>query len=128
MGEAVKQTKVLAGFVCMADIKEHDTLCVADQNHHYNVQSIADFAELFSGKLTTVRYWASNAPINNYIEAQNLALQSLYNGKTSAKFWAHYSELTGHLWTDELFNVGGHDMIKELKSFVGNFIYLIVEV
>jgi hypothetical protein len=32
------------------------------------------------------------------------------------------------LWTDEDLNVGGHDLLEEIRSYLGKFIYLEVDV
>ncbi|MNJ80064.1 hypothetical protein D3C77_783070 [compost metagenome] len=43
-------------------------------------------------------------------------------------YGARYSELTGYLWTDEYLKVGGHDIIEELRSYVGKWLILEIEV
>jgi hypothetical protein len=48
-------------------------------------------------------------------------------GATDAEYNARYSDLTGYLWTDEDWNVGGHNLLSELKSNVGKWLILEVE-
>lgn len=38
-----------------------------------------------------------------------------------------YSELTAADWVDEDFIVGGHNLVEELKSFAGKWLYMVVE-
>ena len=45
-------------------------------------------------------------------------------GGIEADFNPRYSEITGYLWTDEELNVGGHDLMAELKSNVGKWLIL----
>lgn len=38
-----------------------------------------------------------------------------------------YSEITGYLWTDEDIVVGGHDLLDELKSYLGMLCHLEIQ-
>ena len=46
------------------------------------------------------------------------------DGLGEVDFDIRYSEITGYLWTDEELKVGGHDLIEELTSYVGKYLYL----
>ncbi len=78
-----------------------------------------------SRKEVTVRYWITDRQCTRD-EAQKDFLETVF-GRATVDFGAHYSELTGYLWTDENFAVGGHDMITELSSHVGEYLYIEVE-
>lgn len=70
--------------------------------------------EWMGGRQCTVRYWLCEKECTKD-EAQEDFLQHLM-GLADTKFGAHYSDVTGYLWTDEKVKVGGHDLIAELSS------------
>jgi hypothetical protein len=78
-----------------------------------------------NNKFLTVRYWISDKP-GDEEDLKEDYLQCLY-GKTESEYGARYSDYTGYLWTDEDFIVGGHDIITELKSYIGKYLYLVVQ-
>lgn len=49
---------------------------------------------------------------------------SRLSGDFYADYGAHYSELTGYLWTDEDLTVGGHDLIKVFRENAGKYLWL----
>lgn len=77
-----------------------------------------------NSKKVTVRYWVTDRQVTKE-EAEETFVQ-LCMGKAKADYGSHYSDMTGYLWTDEELNVGGHNIIEELKSYVGK--WLIMEV
>lgn len=78
------------------------------------------------GKQVTVCYWITDQACTKD-EAQEQFLKRLY-GAAECEFYAHYSDITGHLWTDEELTIGGHDLIDELNSYVDKFVILDIEV
>ena len=105
----------------------------AEHNEDYEALFIGDEDEPFAriwdddlhGKQVTVRYWISD---NEQTKEQLKENQLLaISGAVYADYGACYSELTGYLWTDEKVNVGGHDLIFELQSNVGKFLYMEVD-
>ena len=48
-------------------------------------------------------------------------------GDANVDLQSRYSEITGYLWTDEDLNVGGHDLLAELKGHVGKWLIMEVE-
>lgn len=85
-----------------------------------------ELKEKIKGKQVTVRYWITDKPC--WIEeAQEQFLKKLH-GLTNIKFDAQYSEYTGYLWTTENCEIGGHDLKKELKSHIGKWLILEIEI
>ena len=84
------------------------------------------FAEIFEeelqGKQVTVRYWVSDQ--KTFREDLELAQIAIANGLVDAEFGHAYSDMTGYLWTDEECMVGGHDLLQELESYVGKWLFL----
>jgi len=78
------------------------------------------------GSFLTVRYWIAKQPINPDTVMQEW-LKQLYTGSGSADYEIHRSERTGYLWTDEELNVGGHDLLAELYTHIGKYIYMEIE-
>lgn len=80
------------------------------------------------GNWVNVRYWIDDKPIENVESATEEFLVGLFtNSRTTAEFTMVYSEITGYLWTDEHFIVGGHDVEQELRSYVGKWLLLEIE-
>jgi len=77
------------------------------------------------GNYLSVRYWLTHrqTPPDQLLAA---TLNTLY-GNTDAEYQAHYSEITGYLWTDEWLKVGGHDLIERLRPMVGDRLHMEIE-
>jgi hypothetical protein len=88
-------------------------------------EPLAEILEWISGKNVSVRYWVSNEKATKSTVNEEF-VKTLF-GAGDSNFNARYSELTGYLWTDEDLNVGGHDLLDELKSFDGYWIILEIE-
>lgn len=78
-----------------------------------------------NGNYLGVCYYVSDAPIPAG-EIVAAFLESLY-GAGSAEYSVFANETTGYLWTDENINVGGHDLLEELKSHVGKYLHMEIE-
>ena len=74
------------------------------------------------GRYASVRYWTADAPKADDAVMES-AVRSLL-GEADADYGAHYWEITGYLWTDEDINVGGHDLLEELKAQAGRYLLL----
>lgn len=48
-------------------------------------------------------------------------------GEVESEYYHRYSDLTGYLWTDEGFKCGGHDIPKMLRSNMGKYIHMEIE-
>ena len=82
--------------------------------------------EDISGKMVSVRYWITDKEVGRDA-AQEEFLMSLM-GAADCEFGAHYSEVTGYLWTDQEIKIGGHDLLHELESYVGEWLILEVDI
>lgn len=108
---------VLTGLIARHNVDESEELHVGDER-------LASWAEDFNGKTLSVRYWVSDTPLTIDEAIEAAAMTTL--GYAETKHHVHYSDITGYLWTDEEFKVGGHDMMDEIESYIGK--YLILEV
>lgn len=88
-------------------------------------EPFAKTLEWMRNKQVSVRYWITDVRCT-VDEASDAFLRRCF-GDADVKFRVHYSDLTGYLWTDEDLNVGGHDLLAELKSFEGKWLILEVE-
>jgi hypothetical protein len=84
-------------------------------------------SSLCYGSFLSVGYYVADKPC-----AKDAAIRALFVPITSdaddkIEFSHAYSEYTGYLWTTEELVVGGHDLINELKSYVGKFLHLEIE-
>lgn len=80
----------------------------------------------FDGKNISVRYWISD--VEDCIERIKENATKILMGDCTAEYCARYSDITGYLWTDDKLNVGGHNLLRELESFVGKYLVLEIEV
>lgn len=102
--------------------EEEDILFLQDRD-----EPVAEELEYkLSNKFCTVRYYICNTKVT-LEEAQEYFIRQLY-GEIDVLYGMSYSEITGYLWTDEKLNVGGHDLLNELKSYVGKYLILIVDI
>lgn len=48
-------------------------------------------------------------------------------GEVYSKYYHRYSDYTGYLWTEEAFKCGGHDIPAILRSHIGEYIHMEIE-
>ncbi len=92
----------------------------------YDSTPFADkFDDDFSYKKINVRYWISETS-KTKSELMEDTIKRI-SGSVDAAYYDRYSELTGYLWTVEKVNVGGHDLLREINSYIGKYLYMEVE-
>ena len=74
------------------------------------------------GSYLSIQYWVSNKPITTS-KLKIMALDWL-EGLGNAEYGVAWSETSGYLWTNEKLQVGGHDLLQELKTRQGKYIIL----
>lgn len=109
------------GLLCLHDMEDASDVLFLSSLH----SPLADELSWMSGKKVTVRYWITD--IETTKEEAEFTFIQAYIGEADCKFSSHYSDMTGYLWTDEELNVGGHDLMRELKSYIGKWLILEVE-
>ena len=74
------------------------------------------------GNFLTVKYFISDVELTKeeLIKAHLLKVM----GDAKAEWSICSSEATGYLWTDQELMVGGHDLIAELESHIGKYLYM----
>jgi hypothetical protein len=85
-----------------------------------------EFEEKMQGKQVSVRYWLSDSSKTKEELVENMVMAMV--GAVDADYSDRYSDVTGYLWTDEELNIGGHDLLDELRSNVGRFVYMEIDV
>ena len=109
------------GLLCMHNMDDaYDLLFLSSLR-----SPLADELSWMSGKKVTVRYWITD--IKTTKEEAEFTFMQACMGKADCRFQSHYSDMTCYLWTDEELNVGGHDLMREFKSYVGKWLILEVE-
>jgi hypothetical protein len=127
--EEVTMSAIFRGRLCMTSNSEDDELLgltVTDAAGNISETAILAKAlqdEMEDGQaIVSVRYLVSDEPIpEDKIEE---AVVRHFYGPSDIKYSIHYSEITGYLWTDENLIVGGHDLLEELKSYIGKYLHL----
>lgn len=89
-------------------------------------EPVAEELGFIQGKQVTARYWITDRECTKD-EANDCFMKEVM-GYGEADFGSRYSECTGYLWTDEELNIGGHDLIEELNSYIGKWLILEIEV
>jgi hypothetical protein len=84
-------------------------------------ETISDDLDRF-GRYASVRYWTADVPMGDEAIMESAVRAML--GEADARYKSAYSEITGYLWTDEDINVGGHDLLEELKTQTGRYCLL----
>lgn len=70
----------------------------------------------------SVRYYSTDAMVPaDRVELEHI--KTLY-GKGDVKYSMRYSDITGYLWTDEDLNIGGHNLLTELKDKIGKYLHM----
>jgi len=89
-------------------------------------EPLAGELENIKGKRVTARYWITDRPTDK--DSAITEFLKTLDGDADVVFNSRYSEYTGYLWTDEWLNIGGHDLIDELKSNVGKWLILELDI
>lgn len=88
---------------------------------------LIDLLEDILEKQVTVRYWISSNELRTVEEADQQTLEQV-SGFLDAEIDHHWSDVTGYLWTDEHFKVGGHDLIPIFDAAEGSYLLLEITV
>ena len=78
------------------------------------------------GETVSVRYWISDKEISKD-EATEHFLYYLI-GLLDGEFTPHYTEITGYIGVTEELMIGGHDLLEEIRSHIGSYLILEIEV
>ena len=117
-------THVITGLLSIHCFAEGDALFVSSMRDPLAKELVRMFT--WGQKRATVRYWITKKDCNK--EQAMLSNLRQLSGDVTCEFGAHYSEMTGYLWTDEMCKVGGHDLISELHSHVGKWLYMEIDI
>lgn len=122
MADTVRYRGVLA----LHDHGEAMDILFLDNTGHRNqpdplAETISDDLDRH-GRYASVRYWTAGTPMGDEAIMDSAVRAML--GEADAQYGAHYSEITGYLWTDEDINVGSHDLLEELKAQAGRYCLL----
>lgn len=113
----MEQEKIHSGQLLILNNAEDDEVLFL------NGEPLAQVLEYLHGNEASVSYYISDKEID-YLNVQEKFTASLF-GEINADYGIAYSEITGYLWTDEELQVGGHDLLAELKGYDGKYINLI---
>ncbi len=122
------KTEIYKGWLLEGSWGEGDDILYLSPNvnSYYDGEVLAEVLEELKGEPVSVRYHITSKEMS-LDEATEDYIKKLY-GKVDADVGHHYSEITGYLWTDEEINIGGHDLIEELHSFIGKYLILVVDI
>ena len=91
-------------------------------------KNVSREVEDFNNRVVKLKYYISNSIIDpNKVVEQMLSI--FYEGKCEAEETYVYNTTwtAGIIGGDEVFEVGGHDIIKELKTHLGKYCHLEIE-
>ena len=119
----MSEIKAYAGLLCLHSHGEADDILF--------LSSLSDpLAEVLewdiSRKTVTARYWITDTQLDKSVVKEQFLSEML--GFADCEFGHRYSEITGYLWTDEEVKIGGHDLLAELRTYVGKWLTLEIEI
>ena len=118
----------IKGWIRESDYSDSaDVIFIDDLGRKFPEEPLADQLAWLSGEQVTVYYYITDKKCT-LEEAQEQFLKMMYAGEAECEFHAHYSDITGYLWTDENLVIGGHDLLEEIRSHVGSYLLLEIEV
>lgn len=116
-------TKTYAGLITEGRYSEADDIIfLSDSTDPLGERLRDDIAN----KNVSARYWITETKMGRD-EAISAFLKVLF-GASDCEFCAVYTEETGYLWTDEECKIGGHDLLAELRSHVGKWLILEIDI
>lgn len=115
------EKKVYKGFIETRSYGEADDVLFLKESDIPLAEHIMDDIACYGNKLS-VSYFISDKEKSEEGLLESIAMQLL--GDATADYTDRYSEITGYLWTDEELNVGGHDLLGELKGNEGKYLFL----
>lgn len=84
----------------------------------------------YGRRTVSVSYHITDGPLNAD-QLTELLIAKLSGvslaGDHDIEYFHRYSDLTGYLWTNEKLQIGGHDLIKELSTYLGKWCHLIIK-
>lgn len=90
-------------------------------------EALAAEAQDFDSTIVSLRYYISNRPIDRERVVEEM-LRTFYEGERDANgSYVYGSSWTGCYARNNRLEVGGHDIIEELTSHMGEYCYLIIE-
>lgn len=117
------KTNTYTGYICLHDDGEaSDILFLSDVSE--------PLAEAISDEITnrevSVRYWVSDVEKSKQ-ELKEDTIKHLV-GALEAEYYHRYSDYTGYLWTEEHLNIGGHNLLSEIRSYKGKYLHLEIDI
>lgn len=122
----------ISGWLCMADVsgESDDVLCLhqgESRDSQKDKRALADILESdIANTVSSFSYWISTKKASKQ-EIHEIFTKKLL-GCTICEYDVRYSDPTGYLWTTNDLKVGGHDLAKELETYIGRFLIMEVEV
>ena len=90
------------------------------------VDEIEDKLDLENEDKVTVKYYISNQPIDPKTVVEDF-LTAFHGNTEISGIWLCGSEWTGVYGKDDIFEVGGHDIINELYQNKGSYCYIKIQ-
>lgn len=115
--------KIYSGKVEIRAFRNNDYACFVGGDKPLASEVNSDM-EMY-GKFLSVRYFISDK--ERSIQELEERLFQTVSGLSNADYGDRYSEITGYLWTDEELNVGGHNLLAEIRDHEGQWCVLEVE-
>lgn len=120
--------KVYRGFLRLGSNGEEDDILFLAKDREDQGEILTELvgADInIHGNYISVRYFTADEEMS--IDDLTMDLVKQMSGVAEARYRMKYSEITGYLWTDEDLQIGGHDLLYELKGHAGRFCHLEVE-
>lgn len=120
--------KIYRGLLVKVSNGEEDDLLGLNNNNSEDIEPLAEILKkdlIDYGRYLSVNYYLSDKQLSADECLLNL-MEKLY-GEGDIEYNVIYSEITGYLWTDEEINIGGHNLLDELKNNLGKWLHMEIE-
>lgn len=100
--------------------------CLVIQDEQNKIVLAEFFEENLNNKEVSIKYYISDEKFSTE-EIEEKFIKKI-SGMVDASIYPVYSDVTGYLWTHEEIGVNGHDLFKELCSYDGKYIDMVIDV
>jgi len=118
---------IISGWICERSVTPDDdelVVFIQDKKDYieYDDEPFTKRLKEHNDSFVTIRYWISDKELT-IEELKQLALEEVFGGM-NANFDVIYTEETGDCYMNNDAHVGGRDLVEEIRSRMGMYLYM----